>query len=258
MQSPFPGMDPFMERHWGDVHTSLTAYIKDALNESLPDGLVARSEESVRIDEPGHESHYARPDVNIVERQPFAPAAGGSATATVSEHEIFASLSPEEDRWIEIVEARDHSKVITAIEILSPANKWDAAGVRAYQKKVALFHAGRVNTVEIDLLRQGQHATAVPLNLLTPDAALPYHVCVWRPSEVRGRLEVYRFGLRDPLPVVAVPLRATDADVPLALQPLLDRCYRAGRYAATLDYRQPLMPPLAGIDQQWLDQRLAL
>jgi len=26
MPSPFPGMDPFLEKHWGDVHTSLVTY----------------------------------------------------------------------------------------------------------------------------------------------------------------------------------------------------------------------------------------
>lgn len=45
MPSPFPGMDPFLEEHWGDVHTSLTVYARNQLNEALPEGVVARIEE---------------------------------------------------------------------------------------------------------------------------------------------------------------------------------------------------------------------
>ena len=40
--SPFPGMDPFMEGDWLDVHCALTTYITDELNNLLPDALAAR------------------------------------------------------------------------------------------------------------------------------------------------------------------------------------------------------------------------
>jgi NDP-sugar pyrophosphorylase family protein len=29
--NPFPGMNPFLERYWSDVHTKLVAYIGDAI-----------------------------------------------------------------------------------------------------------------------------------------------------------------------------------------------------------------------------------
>ena len=41
MKSPFPGMDPYLERHWGDVHQALVTYIRDQLQASLPDDLRA-------------------------------------------------------------------------------------------------------------------------------------------------------------------------------------------------------------------------
>ena len=31
MPSPFPGMDPYLEAHWGDVHTRLIVYGSDYL-----------------------------------------------------------------------------------------------------------------------------------------------------------------------------------------------------------------------------------
>ncbi len=42
MKSPFPGMDPYLEYHWGDIHASLIVSVRDALNQRLPRDLVAR------------------------------------------------------------------------------------------------------------------------------------------------------------------------------------------------------------------------
>jgi len=47
MKSPFPGMDPFLERHWGDVHATLIVYARDLLQPRLPDDLLARIEQRV-------------------------------------------------------------------------------------------------------------------------------------------------------------------------------------------------------------------
>ncbi len=44
-KNPFPGMNPWLEEHWGDVHTSLTTYARDQLQPRLPPGLRARIEE---------------------------------------------------------------------------------------------------------------------------------------------------------------------------------------------------------------------
>ena len=61
--------------------------------------------------------------------------------------------------------------------------------------------------------------------------------------------------MREPLPNIRIPLRPTDADAILQLQPLLADCYRRGRYA-TLDYTRPLSPQLSEDDQRWVDQLL--
>jgi hypothetical protein len=57
--------------------------------------------------------------------------------------------------------------------------------------------------------------------------------------------------LREPLPVVPIPCRPTDPDVPLALQPLIDRIYVDGGYYDT-DYAQALSPPLSDEDRRWV------
>lgn len=35
MASPFPGMDPYLEQHWGDVHPSFITYARDQLQPHL-------------------------------------------------------------------------------------------------------------------------------------------------------------------------------------------------------------------------------
>ncbi|MBY0523528.1 MAG: DUF4058 family protein [Gemmataceae bacterium] len=41
MPSPFPGMDPYLESHWGDVHTKLVTYSGDQLQPQLRSRAVA-------------------------------------------------------------------------------------------------------------------------------------------------------------------------------------------------------------------------
>ena len=39
MKSPFPGMDPYLEQYWGDVHQSVITYVRDWLQSRLPGDL---------------------------------------------------------------------------------------------------------------------------------------------------------------------------------------------------------------------------
>lgn len=50
MKSPFPGLDPYLEARWGDVHQSLITYTRDTLQPNLPEDLRARVEERVFVE----------------------------------------------------------------------------------------------------------------------------------------------------------------------------------------------------------------
>ena len=68
MKSPFPGMDPYLEARWSDVHVTLIALIKEALQPLLPRGLRARSEERVLLEDAQGEALTSyRSDVALVE-----------------------------------------------------------------------------------------------------------------------------------------------------------------------------------------------
>src|SRR5712691_2897436 len=71
MSSPFPGMEPYLEAHWRDVHARLIIYASDALQAVLPGSLRARVEERVLLETPqGLGDHPLFPDVRVVEYRP--------------------------------------------------------------------------------------------------------------------------------------------------------------------------------------------
>lgn len=252
--NPFPGMNPFLERFWPDVHTKLIGYIADAIAEQLPPGLKARSEEQVTLAEDG-DGKGARADVAVVEswKQGIAPRwepTLESSGGVVATEPAYVIVNEEVERWIEILDP--HGRVITVIEILSPANKSD--GWQRYVAKRQTYIAGGVNVVEIDLLRGGSHAVAVPADRLKLMPSAHYVVCVTRALNP-ARKEVYETSLRDMLPNVRIPLRQSDQDVVLALQPLVDRCYRMGGYFNE-DHRQVPGPPLSAEDEAWVAEQV--
>jgi hypothetical protein len=66
------------------------------------------------------------------------------------------------------------------------------------------------------------------------------------------RGELYEVGLHDPLPVILVPLKPGDSDVPLDLARLFRDAYRAARYRLQLDYRRLPAVPFSPSDQAWV------
>ena len=220
MASPFPGMDPYLERHWGDVHTRLVTYASDQLQKRLPRDLRARVEERVIVsgwDRPRSRSRF--PDVRVVENKRISrrPARGLASIAVAEPLVIELDDELETQRFLEIRDASSDSRLVTVLEVPSPSNKTPGEGQEQYRRKQQeLFHAG-VNLAEIDLLRVGDWVVAMPWDALEPDTCTPYRVVVRRGRQ-RFQAEYYPIDLTDRLPTIKVPLRPTDSDVPLDLQ----------------------------------------
>jgi len=250
-------MDPYLEQHWGDVHTSLIVYARNQINEQLPDDLEARVEESVSVTMQDTMLRTLYPDVRVVEDVERPVVDGASATATIAVAQPYVLTledEPRTERHIEIIDAGNGGRVITAIEFLSPANKVGMDGRLAYKRKQREYLEGGVNLVEIDLVREGDHVLAVPEERIPSDYRTPYLVCVRRAVHL-NRVELYRVPLREVLPNIAIPLRATDRDVVLQLQPIIAACYRDGRYRR-INYRREPAPRLGEADAVWADQLL--
>ena len=257
MPSPFPGMDPYLEAHWGDVHTRLVTYSGDQLQPQLPGDLVIRVEEylAVETDEDGKPRGYY-PDVRVTEHPNNGGRAGVRPASAVAVAEpVIVALSTEPPTLHSLKIYDRNNRVITAIELLSPANKVGDAGRKAYRKKQQDLIEGGVSLVEIDLLREGSYVLYPAEVKLPLDCRGPYRISVVRSWQL-DRAEVYRVSLRQRLPAIRIPLRPADGDVVLDLQPLIERCYEYGRYDRDLDYRMDPVPPLTGDDAAWAEALL--
>jgi hypothetical protein len=223
MKNPFPGMNPWLEQFWRDVHASLLVYARDQLNAELPPGLQARVDERLAIDAEEEKARDYLPDI-------------------VDNAEVML-------RHVEIVESRAH--VITAIELLWPTNKEKVECRANWKRKRLDYLRGGINVVEIDLLRGG--AWVLPDRSLLkpcPPGRIFHYASVTRPPRI-SRIEFYVLPLRQRLPAIRVPLRRTDPDAALDLQVLIDQCYERGRYSEVIDYKTPTDPPLPEEEAAW-------
>lgn len=253
-RSPFPGMDPYLERRWGDVHLRLCAHVSAALQPILPAGLRARGQERVILETMGGERLQSFEADGLVLQGSHRESGESEADSVATVEPVYVRHIPRliRDRWIHILDTKDRNRVITAIEILSPGNK--AAGTlnRRYRRKLERYTEAGVNIVEIDLLRSSRKRLEVRTEELPPEKRAAYLTCVQRATD-EETWEVYPMPLRQPLPVVPIPCRPTDGDVPLALQPIIERIYVEGGHD-DIDYSRPPSPPLGPEDEAWARQ----
>jgi hypothetical protein len=249
-------MDPYLEAHWGDIHQRLIIYAADQLQSRLPSNLRARVQERVVVEDAERPRRVVYPDVRVVERPFAAPAArqesGGVAVAEPLV--IHVPIEPVTEGYIEILEMGSGHRVVTVVEVVSLSNKQTEAGRELYLRKQSELRDGQVNSVEIDLLRAGDYVLAAPLSEVPPEYRTPYRICVFRAARPLA-YEIYRVPLRETLPAFRIPLRASDDDVRLDLQPLIDQCYENGGYD-DIDYKPEPDPPLPADDARWADELL--
>jgi hypothetical protein len=270
MLSPFPGMDPYIEACslWEDFHDKLVGEIERALAESLPNRYAVRLGERSYVvlsssdDDPERtteeQEYRSKADVAVSLRRDQPPASQpASATATI-EAEIetpinMRALVETEYREIfaEIIELHPERRLITTIEVLSPANKRRrTAGWFQYTRKRQAHLEGNANLVEIDLLRGGER---LPMEDEWP--ASPYYLLMSRRKQA-PMCTVWPVHFVRPLPVIPVPLAPPDPDASLAIQPMIEAIYKRSRYEQDIDYRQPCRPPLGPAEAAWFEARL--
>ena len=254
MKSPFPGMDPWLELHWGDVHHRLVQYSCDLLGNRLPEDLRARVEERVLVQDQTIERTIV-PDVLVSEIHPWSArsASGKESGVALIEPLVFdVSELPITEGYVEI-RARG-GKVITVIEFLSLSNKRSGTGRDKYLEKQAEVLRSDASLVEIDLLRSGPPLFALPTSQIPERHRRDYLACVslgWK----HNRRLLYPMSLRQRLPALPIPLRKDEPPVSLDLQVLIDQTYERGRYN-DLDYSQELDPPLSAEESAWAQQVL--
>ena len=238
MPSPFPGVDPFLEgqQFWEDFHPRFLTYLCDGLNDILPDPYVAQLGERFRLVElSAGKARSVRPDVAVVEptgRGPRTNAPQQLVHGTVVLEPVIIPLPTIETEiqevWIEI-RRRSRRTPVTVIELLSPTNKTGDGFIDYKLKRQSLIRQ-RVHLIEIDLLLGGRR---LPMGKPLPTG--DYYAFVSRGPK-RPDSEVYVWTIRDPLPMIPVPLSKPDPDVVADLGSVFNTAYDRGRYGRLIDY----------------------
>jgi len=250
MPSPFPGMDPWLEREpiFSDFHDRFLMCLSEAINALLPDGYFSATN-TIVWDE---ENQRREPDVSLFGKR--ESESYGVALAEVPGLTMLAELEEIEQRFLEI-RTGDNERLVTAIELLSPANKAARShGRKAYMAKQEELAAAGVTLVEFDFLRAGLHTTLVKREHLErlSGSTFDYHVAVtqFRPNT---RFHGAAIRLCDRLPTIGLPLDRGVPPVIVDLQAVLDRAYDTGRYSQCAKYARPCDPPLSPEQQAWAD-----
>ena len=222
MPSPFPGMDPYLEDEglWPVFQHQMAL----CLYQILGPGLVERYRARVC------QRHYT------------------------TEQVLFTSVRHEEhsEDFIEIRQRSD-SRLVTLVEIVSPANKTTTGGRTAYLEKRRESRANGANIVEIDLVLQGK-----PL-LDYSRETLPewdYIVTVTRNAQP-DRYEIYTSTLQKRLPRFRLPLASDERDTVFDLHTAFTRCYDQGGFAERIDYQSDPCTRLEEDDRLWMRELLA-
>ena len=269
MPSPFPGMDPYLEGElWQEFHERLANQISTQLLAQLPANYVALLAKRYVVgspttgvlpglglnivDWPAQRVIY--PDVHVAalpERKLREPAVGYEAGVALMEPaaEVANPLPAAPQLSVEIRDVAQR-RLVTLIEILSPANKHSQGALEYFERRMRLLNTDTL-VMEIDLLRGGAR-----ILLMAEPPPASYYVYLSR-TERRPYTQIWPASLRQRLPAVPVPLLHPDPDVILDLQAAVDACFALVRYERLLDYADaPPPPPFDEADAAWLDDLL--
>jgi len=255
IHSPFPGMDPYLEGYlWSDVHQALAYQFRRQLAPLVAPKYAVRLAVTMITDRvPTQELGIMYPDVEVIRPATTEADFGeGTAIATpIAPAALSIPLAIPVPTRLVSVEVRDAVKnqLVTSIEILSPANKREPGSSQFMNKRDELQLAA-VNILEVDLLRRGKRPW--------PEATLPatpYMVALIRARSAQA--DIWPVALREPLPVLPVPLLPEDPDVPLDMQAALGTIYAEAQYGLTIDYSADPPPPALPTEVRiWVAQRV--
>ena len=254
MPTPFPGMDPYLERTgmWRQVHTGLIVDIQKFLTPLLRPKYQAAVEQQTYLSLSDTEQLAGVPDVLAVApstTQPDERVLAGQIAENAGTYVVDMPM-PDEivERYLEIRDVLT-GEAITEIEILSPSNK--LSDREKYERKRLRILGSMTNLVEIDLLRIGN-----PMAVKGDIPQSHYRIIVSH-FDNRPQAKIHLFGVRDPIPNISIPLRVGDEEPLLLLNDILHTLYDQAGYDSFIDYSEQPVPPLSGKDYEWAKQLVA-
>jgi hypothetical protein len=154
------------------------------------------------------------------------------------------------ENYLEIHEV-ETGKLVTVLELLSPANKLHTQVREEYERKRDQIFRSRTNLVEIDLLRAGE-----PMMVVGRTVQSDYRILVSRGVE-RLHARLFAFNLRQPIPAFHIPLLPGDEEPLLDLGEVLHDLYDRARFDLRLKYEKAAVPPIKESDTGWALERIA-
>ena len=221
--SPFPGMDPYIERLWGDLRIGMNVYAADQLQPRLPPRMAAR--------------------VSFRDSHPPGDHCGRHPTR-------------RSESFLRITDFDRDDRITTILHFTSIEIRTDDTVRRQYTGWRDGWRRAGASFVEVNLLRTGTWSAVVPREQV-PEAArgAAYHADASRSDDPR-QFSFWPFPVETRLPLIAVPLRSVDRDVPLDLQLLVNKSYVTAACDLRVDYAADADPPLAGDAAAWADRLL--
>lgn len=216
MGSPFPGMDPYLE------NTDFW--------EGFHNGFM----------------HYVQEDL-----QPRLPS---NYVAALEMRIYFQPEGETQDAYISLKEIPS-GRLVTSIEILSPANKTPGVGRATYLATRRQLYGQGVNLVELDFLRGGRSTLLVSGARLARLQPFHYLAGIFRAFDPL-KYEVLTWSVRDPFPVAPIPLDEGVEEVPLDLGRVFERTFVTAALHRLLNYTGEPEPPLAPEDAAWAGELL--
>lgn len=230
---------------WASFHASHINHIADFLNDQLPEGYIALSEQSLQvrtnIDKP---DKHPRPDVSVFKQQEtsaipstqpvIAPTWQAEIVDTIEAEEFYTAVV-----IYEVSQQQKLGQVVTRLELLSPSNM-------PRQSKYAAYHMKRIDNlrsgiplIEIDYL----HEYTSPIVTLPhyPDDtdSVPYYTALSnpRPTWDAGLVQVFGSYVNDPLKEFPIPL-SDDTYLVFDIDAVYQHTFERRRYHTLVDYDQ--------------------
>lgn len=243
-------MNPYLEQEavWQDFHDSFIPAVRDAISSQVSPHFIVKIEEHLYIHEPSaaQRIRVGNADVGVMApRKGRSSNQGCAAVLQPPERTVIAELIDIEKQTYLEIRDRQNRDLVAVIELLSPTNKKPGPDREQYLAKRLNVLRTWAHFVEIDLLRGWERMPH------QEQKHCDYAILVSRYEE-RPDAGFWPIQLRDPLPLIPIPLRPPLVEATLDLQALLHTVYDRAYYRDYI-YQGVPTPPLTEADQAWAD-----
>lgn len=257
--NPYPGINLHLNSYlqsttgdWVSYHSSHIAYLRDYIDQQLPDNYYAVSEHGLQIGKfdagTGWESRSTvRPDITITrEHQPTNSQPQTTQTDNPTGIITLTDTLIEPNEFIglviyQIVGKDTDQKPVARIELLSPANKIGGSYHQDYSHKRRETLEAGLQLVEIDYLHASKPVIPnLPSYIDKQAGAYPFMVLVNdpRPTLAEGKTTYFAWHVHQPIPSFTINLIGDD-HLSINLGDVYNYTYESIRYyQRTLDYAQ--------------------